>query len=101
MAIFAAIVVRSGGEFSFVEILVAVETLRELYLVLRVFPGRPVTPCAFHLLVLSLERITGRFMFSNAEARGLEPLDSVAAFAFTTVGTFRKLAAVWIGPMAV
>lgn len=101
MATLAAIIVRRHCKFTFVEVLVAIETLSELDLVLRVLASRLVALYTFGGRVLSLEGISGGFMFHDAEARRPEAFYRVTALALATIGAFSELAAVRVRFVAV
>lgn len=79
----------------------AIDAKCKLHLELRVVPRRNVTRGALHGRMRKSEREAGLRMIDNRERRRTPALNRMAAFATSAVGTLRKLAAVWIGLVAI
>jgi hypothetical protein len=91
MAIFAAIVVRSGGKLAVVRILVAIRASRKLHFVNRIFACGNMTLGAFHLDVLAAQWILGGVVFLDPEQRWLPTVDRMTLGAFPFFRTSVKL----------
>jgi len=91
MAVFAAVLVRSGGKLVFVNVFVAVQARRKLDAVLRRFSGRSVTFVAGHGCVFSQQRIGALGVSGNRKGGGLPTFHFVAARTFTLVRAVKEL----------
>jgi hypothetical protein len=101
VALLASIAPWLTGELAFMFVAVAVDAGCELNLEFRCGTGWYVASGAIYICMRKVEREAGLRMVSNRERRGAPALHGMAAFAPAAIWTFRKLATVRIGFVAV
>lgn len=101
VTVFAAILVRRGGELLLVGVGVAVRAERKLHLVVRGAASGQVTFRARHRGVLAIERVGRCGVLLHSKLCGLETFEGVAGGTITAVRALQELSAVRVGGVAV
>ena len=101
MALLALVPIRLIHKLAIMRIRMAIGAILELHFVERVLALRNMALGAFHLEVLSLQRIVGRVVVFGRKRRRLPPVHSVARRTFNALRPLRKLPVVRIRQMAI
>jgi len=101
VAVFAAILVRRGGELFVVRVLMAIRARRELHFVDSVLASRRVAFVASDGRMFPLERIMRRCVFLHTKLRWLPAFDRVAFRTLSLARPRLELPFVRIGSMAI
>lgn len=83
VAAFTAILVRSIGELTAMDVLVAVHAVCKLYIVNSGLAGRKVALRAFHLAMFTFQRVARACVLLHPKQRRFPALDGVAFRAFS------------------